>query len=357
MIELTAEALSVLTRSWQMHLRVESWLGDELLHDDVPVAAASEEVDRSLRVPERVTLTVPRVDRGVSWSPTDPLHPLAAEGQQLRVQLGIGLGGDRVEWMQRGWYLVDEAHPVGDHVSVTAVGLLHLIDEARLVGPYQPAGTLAVTLQGLVEPALTVDVDAALVDRAVPTDINYADDRLGAVLELLDAWPADARVAPDGVLTVVPASEPTGPAVIALTDGVGGTVIEATGESTREGAWTAVVARGTASDGAQVQAVAYQGTGPRAAAGDFNPLAVPYFFHSPLLTTVGQCTAAARTVLARLQRGGRPYAVEMVPHPGIETGDVVDLVTAEYTGLAVVETLARPWTAGGGSQRMRVRAV
>jgi hypothetical protein len=239
------------------------------------------------------------------------------------------------------------------------VGLLALIDEARLVSPYQPSGTLASTLRGLVEPALTVAVDASVVDRAVPAGINYDEDRLGAVTELLDAWPADAYVDPAGVLQVIPATQSTTP-VLALTDGAGGTVIRASGGSTRDGAYNVVVAKGTAADGGQVQGVAYDlSGGPKTYGGPFSPLPVPYYYASPLLTSVGECAAAAATVLARLRRAtARQFTVDMHPHPGLQQGDVVSVTTEEVRALlCTVETLTLPYLAGGGSQRLTVRSI
>lgn len=358
MIDLSAEALSVLTRSYGLRVAVESWLGDQLLADDIPVDAASEETDRSLRVPERVTLTVPRYDRGASWSPVADDHPLAAGGQRLRVQLGVDLGGDTVEWFQRGWFVIEDSTADGDRVTVTAVGLLALVEEARLVSPYQPSGTLLSTLRGLVEPALTVVVDPALIDRSVPSGINYDADRLAAVMELLDAWGADPYVTEDGYLSVVPAVSSLTP-VLSLTDKAGGTVIQATGASTRDGAYNCVVARGTAPDGGQVQGVAYDTAGPKAFGGPFNPLPVPYYYESPLLTTVAQCTTTAQTVLARLKRQtGRRFGVTCVPHPGLQQGDTVSVTTDDYADLpCTVESLTLPYTAGGGAQSLTVRSL
>lgn len=362
MISLSAAATSVLTGSYTAHVAIESWRGDQLLTDAVPVVdgSAVEDVDRILRVPERLTLRVPAYDRGMSWSPAgDDDHPLSASGQRLRVSLGIGLAHGVVEWFTRGEFLVMDTVPAGDDVAVTAVGLLQLVDEARLVTPYQPTGTLVSTLRGLVEPALTVSVDAALADRAVPGGINYDEDRLGAVLELLDAWPADAVVDPEGFLAVRSVDQAVEP-VLALTDGVGGTVLRAPGASTRDGGVNAVVARGTAADGGQVQAVAYDlSGGPTSWGGPFNPLPVPYAFASPLLTTVPQCRAAAATVLARLARSaGQVFDVEMVPHPALQVGDAVTLTTAEVTAKpCVVERLRLPYGAGGGPATARVRSL
>lgn len=359
MITLSDDATSVLTRSYTYYVRVQSWLGDTLLSDDVPVIDGGEEVDRSLRVPERATLTVPRTDRGVSWDPVEADAPLAAFGQRLTVTLGIGFGPEDVEWMQRGEYLVTASRPSGDTVQVEAAGLLQLIDEARLASPYQPSGTLVSTLRGLVEPALTVDISASLTDRNVPSGINVDEDRLGAVLELLDAWPADASVTADGYLSVAPAVD-SATSVLSLTDGTGGTVLRWEGESTRDGACTCVVARGTASDGGQVQGVAYDldGISPLRYGGPFSPLPVPYFYSSPLLTTTSQCQAAATTTLARLRRHtARKLTASIVPHPGLQAGDAVTATGRGLTNqLCIVEALHLPYTPSG-AETLTLRVV
>lgn len=356
MITLSTEATSVLTRSFTYRCMVESWRGSDLLADDIPVETAREEVDRSIRVPERLTLTVPRLDRGVSWSPVTTDHPLAANGQRLRVQLGIDIGNGRTEWFQRGWFRIYDTDTDGDTVSVAAVGLLSMIDEARLVSPYQPSGTLLSTLRGLVEPALTV-VTTGLTDRSVPAGINYDEDRLGAVMSLLDAWGADAWVTEDGYLSVAPMGPSLTP-VLTLTNGTGGTIIEASGSSTVENAFNVVVARGEASDGAQVQGQAIDFSGPKAFGGPFNPLPVPYFYASPLLTTNDQANIAAATVLSRFKRStSKEFQVEMVPHPGLQAGDTVSITTDDYSGLAAVESLTLPYTNPVSSQTLKVRAL
>jgi len=361
MIGVSAAAAELIeTRSYSTFLAVESWRGGELLADDVPTSAASEESDRSLQVPERVTLTVPRRDRGVSWSPVADDSPLAANGQLLRVQLGVGLAGSQVEYFQRGWFVIQESEVSGDDVSISAVGMLTLIDEARLVSPYQPSSTLASTLRGLIEPALTVNIDAALLDRAVPGGINYDEDRLGAVYELLDAWPADIRTTEDGYLSVTAPAGSSAP-VRSLTNGVGGTIVQATGHSTRESGYNAVVARGTMADGTQIQSVTFATSdGPKGYGGPFNPLPVPYFFESPLLTTVAQCKAASVTIMARLQRqsAARTFEIECVPDGRLQAGDVVTVTTDDWTDLdCSIESLTLPYRADGGAQTLRVRSL
>lgn len=359
MIELSAAAASVLAQGIQVRrLRVESWRGDQLLDDDVPVSAGIEEVDRTLAVPERVTLTVPRTDRGTDYTPNGEDHPLAARGQRLRISVGVGTTYGEIEWLCRGWFVITESTASGNRVDVDAAGLLYLVQEARLVSPFQPSGTFTSTIRGLVEPALTVDFDAALTDRAVPASINVTDDRLGALLELLTAWPADAYVTPDGYLSLVPATDAAAVS-LALTDGAGGTVIQVTGASSRDGAYNAVVARGTADDGSAVQGVAYDLTGPARVGGPFSPLPVPLYLDSPLITTQTQAQAAADTRLATIRRStSQNYAVDMVPHPALQAGDRVTLTTDVLAAQpAIIEHSRLPLLAGGGQQTLTVRTV
>lgn len=357
MIETTDITASILSgSSFTYKVRVESWLDGELLDDDVPIATGTEESDRSLRVPERVTLSVPIADRGTSYAPTEDDSPLAANGQRLRVLLGVGGRGTEVEWLQRGWFLIQDAQVDGYVVNVSAVGLLTLIDEARLVSPYQPTGTIGTTLRGLMEPALTVDLDNAPADRSVPSTINFDDDRLQAVLNLLDAWSADGYVDATGAFVVVAAGQNTTP-VVTLSRST--TVVRAAGESSRENGYNVVVARGTASDGGQVQGIAYEYTGAKAYGGPFNPLPVPFYFPSPLLTTVTQCQAAANTVLERLRRTStQRFKVDAVPDPRLQTGDVAALMTADYDlSAAAIESVQLPYTADGGPMRLGVRRL
>lgn len=340
-------------RSYLMAVRVESWLDGQLLDANVPIAAGAEEVDRSLRVPERLTLSVPRRYRGTSYAPINVDDPLGANGQRLRVLYGVAGRGTQVEWIQRGWFVLTDAAPSGDTVEVTAGGLLTLIDEADLVSPITPSGTIGSMLRKLLEPAVTVDLSAAPTDRSVPSTLAIDNDRLQAVFDLLDAWAAYGYATPEGTFKVVPADEPSEVDVF-ITDATTGQ--RAAGSSTRDGAATVVVARGTASDGGQVQGVAYESTGPKPFGGPFNPLPVPFYFESPLLTTIAQCNAAANTVLLRRRRqAGARLQVEAVPDARLQVGDVARVDVDEYFIDGVIETLRLPYVPDGGPMVLSVR--
>lgn len=349
MLEMSNEALAVVQRSHTMLVRAESWRDDELLADDIPIHTGGEDRDRSLTVPERIKLTIPRRDRGYDWDPgADSEHPLAAYGQQLRISYGVDVGGS-FEWITRGWFLITSTEPDGESVNVQCEGLLSLIDEARFVAPFQPSGTLVSTVRALVEPALTVAFDGTLVDRSVPAGMQWDEDRMAALSEVLDAWPAVSHVTEDGFLQVEPLTD-SGTPVLSLTDGTGGTVVRWLGTSSRDGAFNVVVAQGEDVDGNQIQGVAYDTNpdSPYQYGGSFSPLPVPYLFASPLLTTVAQCRQAAQTTLARLRRSAsRMLTVDMVPHPGLVPGDIVSVTGAGLTAQpCVIEKQSLPYSPG-----------
>lgn len=337
---LSTAAVSTLSRSYALYARYSSWLGDTLLATDIPVDSGNESGDRASAVAERVELTVPLRYRGESWAPDSDLHPLAANGQRIRVELGIGLGSGAIEWFQRGEFVIVDVDTDDESVQVECAGLLYLVEEARLVSPYQPTGDLAATIRALCEPAVPVVFDPALTNRSVPAGMNFDESRIGGLGELVDAWPADYVMTSEGYLYVYSTTAARTP-VVTISSGI----VEVSGRSTREGAYNTVVARGQTSAGAVLQAVAYDTSGgPKAYGGPFNPLPVPYFFQSPLLTTVDQARQSAETILKRLQRDtSRQFQVEMVPDPRLQIGDLVTLSCAEYTGLAEIDSLRLPY--------------
>lgn len=357
MLDMSAVALSVVQNSYTMQVRAESWRNGDLLAADIPVADGSEDHDRSLNIPERVTLTVPRRDDGFDWDPgADPDHPLAAYGQQLHISYGVDIGGD-FEWIDRGWFLITETSCDGITVTVTAQGLLTLIDEAKFVAPFQPSGTLVSTVRSLVEPALTCTFDGSLTDRSVPVGMQWDTDRLGGLTEVLSAWGAEAIVTPDGLLLVTALTD-SGSPVLSLTDGTSGTVVRWQGATSRDGAFNVVAAQGEDSAGNQIQGVVYDtdSASPFMYGGPFNPMPVPYVFSSSLMTSVAQCrTAAAAKLLALRRTASRKLTVTLVPHPGLVTGDIISATGAGLTNAScVIEALSLPYSPGEMSLTVRV---
>lgn len=355
MLEATPELLATLRESYVMRLHVTSWRGGEMLYSDIPVATGSLTMDRSLTVPERLTLTVPREADGYSWVPDTTDHPLSPFGQILQLAMGIDVGGNE-EILRMGWYPITESAVSDDTVTVTAEGMLKLIDEAKFVAPFDPSGTFTDTVQALVEPALTVTFDG-LTDRTIPLSMQWDEDRLGALNEVIDAWPAEAYVTEDGYLHVMPVAPVSiNDAVWEINDGATGTVVGWSGAATREGAYNIVVARGEDVNTQQVQGVELDldQSSSTYYDGPFNVLAVPFFFYSPLLQTVGQCTAAAKSIMKRKRRArSKMIAVEMIPNPTFRLGDVVAVTNDQLDYVpATIENIVLPLNPGGGTMSL-----
>lgn len=355
MITLSDAAATVVdSGSFVYGARASAWLGGTLLAESVPITAGTEDCDRSLNVPDRVTLTVPRRHNGIDWTPTSDTSPLAASGQRLKIQLGVGVAGGAVEWFPRGEFLVLSTVPSSDGLALTVTcgGLLTLTQEADFVTPFQPTGTIASTLRKLLEPAVLVNLLDAPDDRAVPAGtINWDSDRMAAVAELLDAWPADLLMHEQGYARIVPSLEDGDAPVKTYLEGAGGTVVAVSGSTSRDGGFNVVVATGYAADGGEVRGLAYVETGPWAyGIGSATPLPVPFGYSSPLLTTNAQCIAAARTVLARKLRAGvkRRYTITGPLDPRLQLADPVWLTTADGTvdELCTVEALRLPYVPG-----------
>jgi len=372
MITITDVAEGILNGySYQQYFRLQSWLGSELLAEDIPAVNASEELDATLRVPERLTFEVPVVADAVSWVPTSFSSPLGAYGQRITAQIGLGVGSGAIEWMNRGVFLLESAETAGNSISVEAVGLLQLVDEAELATEYQPkaSATLKTILRAMVEPGITIDFDSAPTDRTAPTGITWSDSRLDNVYSVLDAWPAQARITENGHLevTAVPSDPTTVDVVFDFTDGTGGTAMEYNTSITRDGAFNSVVAKGQYPDtagakaGQEIIATSYDTDpdSPYRYGGPFSPYLVPFGYESPLMTTLAKVQEAGNTRLRTLRlKASRTVQITCVPHPALQLGDAVS-VTSIRLGLdgevGRIQAMTLPYSPEGGAMQVTVR--
>ncbi len=91
-------------------------------------------------------------------------------------------------------------------VKVTAKGLLQIPADDDFAAPEQPrpAGTFASEFRRLMSAGIGVSIDPALVDRACPGGFVWEQDRLTALYDLADAWPARILTGADGIVNVRP---------------------------------------------------------------------------------------------------------------------------------------------------------
>lgn len=323
------------TAGW--YPRVSSWKNGELLAEDIPVTSGNVTWTGSQNVPEAVTLSVPRRDRGVNyWPGSDPDHPLARFGQQLDISIVVTSQIDGLEYETRlGRFKITDWKLSGDLIDVTAAGILSIVEEARLTVPLAPrtSGTLFSEFRRLLPAGVAVDIASTLTDRPCPQSMEWGEDRLAALYEIAAALPAQLRTNSTGQLTLGDPLLVPDP-VVTFRDGEDGTLVGTTDYDTREGAYNVVVARGEQTDEqskAQVYAIACQTTGPMKVDtyGE-----VPTYLTSKLLNTTARCRTAAEAHLVRTVRQSRIIPVEIVPDPRIELDDAARILDAfdEATG-------------------------
>lgn len=331
----------VLAGAFRWRPAVSAWRGGTLLAGEVPVISGSLSADATQEVPERLTLTVPEwasTDEhpdGFSWVPDSPLHPLAHYGQYVEVDVHVWSSvtasdplSPPTSTSRLGRFVVqDWSHDdTSGTVQVECVGVLQRVKDARLrngVAPH-PSGTFTSEFRRLLPPGLGVQFDG-LTDRAIPKSFVWDEDRLGALYEIADAWPARLSVDTTGTVRVRSPLPDVAVPVVEYTDGHRGTLISAPTAGTRDGVFNVVVARSSATDDparppAQAVAVVKQGPLVPAEYGE-----VVMFWSSPLASTTAQLQASANTILARKTRAAVVQRVVAAPDPRPELDDAVGL--------------------------------
>lgn len=184
-------------RGGSPQIEVSSWLGSKQMAV-LPVVSHSwkvaDEVD--VKVPGSVEFAVPNEPE---WRPLTPDHPLARFGQQLRVRVN-----ERGEWVTLGRYRLIGCTPSGGVLQVRGLGLLHILERARLMTSLQTGWvTKRAALDAIVGGLLPLSV-TAWGGSLPPRLWEPQTSRLAAFWELLESWPARAYVDDLGVLCVAP---------------------------------------------------------------------------------------------------------------------------------------------------------
>lgn len=323
---------AVLAAAASYRVRVESYLGADLLASEVPVVGGSYTVDAASKTLESATLVVPAFADGRSWVPgADTRHPLGRFGQELALTAVMSDGLSTWE-TPLGRVRVDSWNEDGGDVEVRASGIMARVRDARLTVATVPRkdGTLESELRRLIIGGIPVDVDSALVDRSCPSSFQWDVERIDAVYDIADSWPA--LLVPDGTggIRLMPEMDNSAwSAALEFSDNEGGTVVAAPRDDTRDGVYNHVVASSQSSeaDAAEVSGEAFVTTGAYATSGPYGD--VPMFYKSPMLTTDAQCVAAAEAMLVKALRPSRSVTVTTPVDPRVELFDGAS-VTFDY---------------------------
>jgi hypothetical protein len=310
--------------------RVSSWLGSLLLAATVPVVSGRATGKADSEVLEEVKLTVPRWAAATpggglyDWRPgSSTSHPLARYGQQLDVTSLVTSVITGQVWETRiGRYkITDWDDDDAGTVSISAESVIGRIRDDKLQAASSPSGTYKSEVRRLLPAGVGVSFDPALIDRDCPTSMAWSRNRLDALQEIADAWPALLRVDPWGQV-VFKAPLPSLPTpVLTLSDGNRGTLVRAPRADSRKDAYNVVIASTSNTSDADFAGIAAITSGPMSINGEYG--VVTKEWSSSLLRTQAEADAAAAADLAQSNRAAQTIPVTMAPDPRIELDDPV----------------------------------
>lgn len=356
----------VFTGSYGYAPVVHSWLGTRLLAADIPVESGEITEDRAQEVPERLTMRVPARHGAddVFWVPgTDTLHPLADYGQTLDVSIRITSHVRRRSWdVRQGKFRINSwsYDDTEKEIEVEAVGILQRAADDRLLEPSAPmkGGSLESEIRRLMPAGIPVLVSPDLVDRRCPSSMVWDEDRLGALYEIVDAWPARMYVDETGAVCVEPPLPLVPDPVITLRDGENGTVVSTPQSSTRDESYNCVVATSSATfedDRVPPTGYAQITSGPMSVYGEYGR--VTMFFDSPILENVAQCRAASQTRLQDVSRRNLEIPAEIAPDPRRKIDEAVQLISDDQRWFGYVNARRVPLTIDDGAMTLTVGVV
>lgn len=340
--------------------RVSSWLGGRLVAASVPVKSGRVTAKTSDDVISTLSLTVPRFAAAETggdvrdWRPTDPGDPLARYGQTLDVSIIVAsvITGDQWETRVGRFQVASWDDDDAGTITVKGESLLARARDDKLTALTSPSGTFVSEARRLLPTGMGAAF-TGLTDRACPSSMSWSKDRLDNLQELADAWPALLRIDEWGqVVYRAPLPETPVP-VLTLRDGVGGTLVGAPRTDTRTGAPNRVVASSSAENSEDVVGVASVTSGPMSVNGPYGVVAKEW--SSPLLSTVAQATAAARTMLTNSTRPAQSVPVTIAPDPRIDVDDPIQVLRGSDAPLwGWVTAYDLPLTAADGDMRVDV---
>lgn len=265
------------------------------------------------------------------WPETLDAESLTPYGAEVFVSRGISLGNGKIERAPLGYYrltAVDQDDAPSGALRLTGLDRMQGVIEARFEAPliFGEASTYGSVIEMIVSevyPWVVIEWDDLAGDDPIGRTVVGEEDRYALLLDLVTSLGKVAYFDYRGVLRIETPPDPTVP-VWEVSAGRNGVLVSLARSLSREGVYNAVVAVGEALDDTPpVRGVAYDldPESPTYWNGEFGK--VPRFYSSPLLTTTGQATAAAESLLA--QSTGLPYLVDFtsVPNPAIEPLDVV----------------------------------
>jgi hypothetical protein len=321
------------------------------------------DIDNNLRVPgvpilsgevtanltNRVTRQA-RFDLDESWFPDSPDDPLAPESAVARVYAGTryGDGSTEVFPIFTGRVAAPSLGTDG-RASFRCEDLADDVISFRFEAPErsQP-GMIQSEIRRLILGALPQAVfDVFTVPDAPTPDLTWDEDRGQALDDLSEALGGRWYALGDGTFTVRPFNYALGPITDTLTDGIGGLLLTADIDRTRDGFANSIVVVSERTDGTEpVRVIARDVnlSSPTRFGGPAGRVSQIIKIQTPLSATEAQ--TLARTQLAAATALLEQWNTDVVPDYTREPGDTVRLSHRGRQADQIVDSVTYPLTTG-----------
>lgn len=267
---------------------------------------------------------------------TRGLSGVTVTGAYLQLDVGLDYLDGSVELIPQGLFRIDSEdtqRPDGG-IAITGYGREKVIEDDKFTVPRTAAGATAVEL---ITALLQESIPGVVVDVRTSRDVTitrttWETERWGAIdgddASLarslgVEVW-ADGR----GRFVISDVPSLADPPVWSVDAGAGGVLVSAASSTSVEGVYNVVVASGDASNGtAPIGPVIVQdgnSNSPTWVGGPFGRRVRHY--SSPLILSVPQADAAARSMLANSLGQTKGLSFSSVPNPALEPGDVVTVL-------------------------------
>jgi hypothetical protein len=329
-------------------LEMNVWRGGVLaVPDGVDVTSWSLDWDADRQVQGQATFVIADPDGDLApWGMGDALAP---GGSRVQLAWVSGATGTRVplDWWRlrrstpfEQWRVLraDGAGVVsrvsgGGSVTLRADELTCIpanLDRLDAEGQPPAGATCLSEVRRLLADIMPVVIDAAVVDRPVPSSLVYADGRWDAVENLLSHVETVYRMGGDGALQVLPGT--LGDPVWTIEGGEYGALVDVVRELSDDKVYNAVTSKGTSAAGDPLVGRAWLTSGPLVWGVDQPYGRVPAFHQSIAQTAAGVRADAATTLATLAATGQVDLEVSCLTHPGVQLHDAVTVVAATIDG-------------------------
>jgi len=359
---LSTAARIALTESHAMTARVAVYSPTNGVYPDLPISGGQVTIDTTSQVRRTATLTV-----HPDFWPAKPTDLLAPYGSEATIEYGIVLANGTIEWVPLGRFSLDETardRPVSSSADVTValVDRSQRVAEDRLDTPGQTTAgaTCVAEIRRLIQETLGTSVtvtDLTGSTQVAPVMEIEKERWSDGVEKLADAIGAEVYFDRSGMAVIRP--QPTladQPVWIITTGPTDSNLLSVKEKLSRTGVYNRVIASGQRTDGTAPVYAGVSDTDPNSPTRYGGPFGrKPRYYSSPLLTTVGQCTAAAAALLERVRGLGVQIQMEQLVNPALDGGDVILVVQDGIVTTHIIDQVEVPLTPDG-TQKLGTRS-